>query len=101
MNFKQLNIINNLEQSYKKILEVLSKFFRNKLQNHQRKTPKISDLEAVSLVITAEYLSIDSECQLFKKTPESIKSKTKRSVFNRRRRKLFIFYSLSFVILLV
>ena len=101
MNFKQLNIINNLEQSYKKILEVLSKFFRNKLQNHQRKTPKISDLEAVSLVITAEYLSIDSECQLFRKTHESIKSKTKRSVFNRRRRKLFIFYSLSFVILLV
>ena len=101
MNFKQLNIINNLEQSYKKNLEVLSKFFRNKLQNHQRKTPKISDLEAVSLVITAEYLSIDSQCQLFRKTPESIKSKIERSIFNRRRRKLFIFYSLSFVILLV
>lgn len=100
MNFKQLNIINNLEQSYKKILEVLSKFFGNKLQNHQRKTPKISDLEAVSLVITAEYLSIDSECQLFRKIPESIKSKIERSVFNRRR-KLFIFYSLSFSILLV
>ena len=83
MNFKQLNIINNLEQSYKKILEILSKFFRNKLQNHQRRTPKISDLEAVSLVITAEYLSIDSECHLFRKTPESIKSKIERSVFNR------------------
>ena len=101
MNSKQLNIKNNLGQSYKKILEVLSKFFRNKLQNYHRRKPKTSDLEAVSLVITAEYLSIDSECQLFRKIPESIKSKIERSVFNRRRRKLFIFYSLSFVILLI
>ena len=81
--------MNNLEQSYKKILEVLSKFFGNKLQNYQRRTPKMSDLEVVSLALTAEYLSIDSECQLFRKIPESIKSKIERSVFNRRRRKLF------------
>jgi len=65
------------EQSYKKILEVLSKFFGNKLQNYQRRTPKMSDLEVVSLALTAEYLSIDSECQLFRKIPESIKSKLK------------------------
>ena len=100
MNFKQLNIINNLEQSYKKILEVLSKFFGNKLQNYQRRIPKASDLEAVCLALTDEYLSIDSGCQLFRKIPKSIKSKTKRSVFNYRR-KLFNFYLLSFVILLV
>ena len=31
MNSKQLNIMNNLEQSYKKILEVLSIFSRKKL----------------------------------------------------------------------
>ena len=49
MNFKQLNIMNNLEQSYKKILEVLSKFFGKKLQNYQRRKPKMSDLEVVSL----------------------------------------------------
>ena len=61
----------------------------------------MSDLEVISLALTAEYLSIDSQCQLFRKTPESIKSKIERSVFNRRRRKLFIFYSPSFVILLV
>ena len=56
MNSKQLNIMNNLEQS---------------------RTPKMSDLEVVSLALTAEYLSIDSECQLFRKIPESIKSKLK------------------------
>ena len=36
--------MNNLGQSYKKILEVLSKFFGKKLQNYQRRIPKISDL---------------------------------------------------------
>ena len=81
MNFKQLNIMNNLGQSYKKILEVLSKFFGNKLQNYHRRKPKMSDLEVVSLALTAEYLSIDSQCQLFRKTPEAIKSKIERSVF--------------------
>ena len=91
MNSKQLNIMNNLEQSYKKILEVLSKFFGKKLQDYQRRKPKMSDLEVISLALTAEYLSIDSECQLFRKIPESIKSKIERSVFNRRRRKLFPF----------
>ena len=44
LNSKQLNIMNNLEQSYKKILEVLSKFFGKKLQNYQRRKPKMSDL---------------------------------------------------------
>ena len=29
--------MNNLEQSYKKILEVLSKFFGKKLQDYQRR----------------------------------------------------------------
>ena len=38
------------------------------------------DLEVVSLALTAEYLSIDSDCQLFRKIPESIKSKIERSV---------------------
>ena len=37
----------------------------------------MSDLEVISLALTAEYLSIDSECQLFRKIPESIKSKLK------------------------
>ena len=75
MNSKQLNIMNNLGQSYKKILEVLSKFFGKKLQDYQRRKAKIPDLELVILALTAEYLSIDSECQLFIKIPKSIKSK--------------------------
>ena len=66
MNFKQLNMRNNLEQSYKKILEVLLNLFGNKSQPYQRKKLKIFDLEALSLVLTAENLSFSSECQLFR-----------------------------------
>ena len=65
MNSKQLNIMNNLEQSYKKILEVLLNLFGNKSQSYQRKKLKIFDLEVLSLVLTAENLSFSSECQLF------------------------------------
>ena len=66
MNSKQLNIMNNLEQSYKKILEVLLNLFGNKSQLYQRKKLKISDLEVLSLALTAENLSFSSECQLFR-----------------------------------
>ena len=58
--------MNNLEQSYKKILEVLSNLFGNKSQSYQRKNLKIFDLEALSLALTAENLSIRSEFQLFR-----------------------------------
>jgi len=34
-------------------------------------------------------MGIDIECQLFRKTPFSLKSKIERSVYNRRKRKLF------------
>ena len=66
MIFKQLNIMNNLKQSYKKILEVLSNLFGNKSQLYQRKKLKIFDLEVLSLALTAENLSIRSEFQLFR-----------------------------------
>ena len=58
--------MNNLEQSYKKILEVLSNLFGNKSQHYQRKKLKIFDLEVLSLALTAENLSIRSEFQLFR-----------------------------------
>lgn len=39
--------------------------------------------------LTSEYMSIDSECQLFRTIPEVLGSKIERSVYNRRKRKLF------------
>ena len=58
--------MNNLEQSYKKILEVLSNLFGNKSQSYQRKNLKIFDLEVLSLALIAENISFSSECQLFR-----------------------------------
>lgn len=80
--------MNNLEQIYERILEVLGLFSENQLISYQRRKPKMSDLEVISLNITAEYLSIDSELQLFRKLPNSLINKIERSVYNKRKRRL-------------
>lgn len=80
--------MNNLIANYKRILEVLRKISKEKLLVYQRRQPKLSDLELVGLSLTAEYLGIDSESDLFRKLPQSILSKIERSVYNRRRRSL-------------
>ena len=52
--------------------------------------PKLSDLEVISINITAEYLSIDSEYQLFRVLENSLLvNKIERSVYNKRKRRLF------------
>lgn len=70
--------MNNLEQIYKRILEVLGKLFSHQLLPYQRRKPKMSDLELINLNLTVEYLSIDSELQLFRKIPNSLKNKIER-----------------------
>jgi len=80
--------MNNLNANYKRILEVLRKISKDQLLPYQRRKPKLSDLELISLSLTAEFLGIDSENDLFRKLPKSIYSKLERSVYNRRRRKL-------------
>lgn len=80
--------MNNLNANYERILEVLRKISKENLLAYQRRRPKMSDLELVSLSITAEYMGIDSENNLFKMLPKPISSKIERSVYNRRRRKL-------------
>jgi hypothetical protein len=53
-------------------------------------TPKMSDLELISLIILAEYKSVDSEYQLFRNLKGThLDGKIERSVYNRRKRKLF------------
>lgn len=54
--------------------------------------PKLSDIELISLIILTEFKSIDSEYQLFREIKNfDIESKIERSVYNRRKRKLFPF----------
>ena len=80
--------MNNLNAIYERILEVLQNISEDQLLLYQRRQPKLSDLELVSLSLTAEYLGIDSENDLFRKLPKTITSKIERSVYNRRRRRL-------------
>ncbi len=80
--------MNNLNANYERILEVLRKISKEQLLTYQRRQPKLSDLELVSLSLTAEFMGIDSENDLFRKLPETLSFKIERSVYNRRRRKL-------------
>lgn len=85
----------NFKVNYNKILEVLQTI--TKIENflNQKRKPKLKDIELMAMNLTAEYMGIDSECQLFRTIPFGLKSKIERSVYNRRKRKLF--KSLEFV----
>lgn len=80
--------MNNLSANYERILEILRKISKEQLLAYQRRKPKMSDLELISLSLTSEFMSIDSENDLFRKLPDAISEKIERSVYNRRRRKL-------------
>jgi hypothetical protein len=77
--------------SYKKVLKGLREVEVREYFGTKIRKPKLSDLEVIALSLTAEYLSIDSEYQLFRKIPQELRGKIERSVYNRRRRRLFPF----------
>ncbi|HHH52110.1 MAG TPA: IS982 family transposase, partial [Bacteroidetes bacterium] len=81
--------MNDFRTNYDKILEVLQKVTEKENFLTQIRTPKLKDIELIAMNLTAEYLSIDSECQLFRIIPDCLKTKIERSVYNRRKRKLF------------
>ena len=65
-------MINNLSANYERILEVLRKISKEQLLTYQRRKPKMSDLELISLNLTAEFMGLDSENDLFRKLPASL-----------------------------
>jgi len=84
--------MNNLEASYNFILNELKKIVECENFYFKPIKPKLSDLELSGLIILAEFKSIDSECQLFRDINGfEIESKIERSVYNKRKRKLFPF----------
>ena len=89
MNIKQLNTMNNFKANYDKILKVLNIITDKEQFLRQNRRPKLKDIELIAINLTSEYMSIDSECQLFRVLPEVLKVKIERSVYNRRKRKLF------------
>jgi len=80
--------MNNFIANYERILKVLRKISTENQLSYQRRRPKMSDLELISLNLTSEFLGIDSENNLFRLLPDIITSRIERSVYNRRRRKL-------------
>lgn len=81
--------MNNFYASYERILNVLKTISIKENFLHQIRKPKLSDLELIAINLTAEFLRIDSECQLFRSLPDALKQKIERSVYNKRKRKLF------------
>ena len=81
--------MNNFEANYNKILEVLNTITEKDSFLIQKRKPKLKDIELIAMNLTAEYMGIDSECQLFRDVPIDLKNKIERSVYNRRKRKLF------------
>ena len=56
---------------------------------NQIRKPKLSDIELIAMDLTSEYMSIDSERALFRKLSADLLPKVERSVYNRRKRRLF------------
>ncbi len=80
--------MNNLNANYERILKALRKISNDQLIVCQIRKPKLFDLEVIALSITAEYMSIDSENDLFRKLLFTISERIERSVYNRRRKRL-------------
>lgn len=80
--------MNNFKANYERILEVLRKISTDQQLPVQRRRPRMSDLEVISLSLTAEYMGIDSENNLFRILPPFFKTRIERTVFNRRKRRL-------------
>lgn len=82
--------MNNFVQNYEIILNHLQKLNVDTNSFIQIRTPKLSNLELIAMNFTAEYMGIDSECQLFRVINGTKLSKLiERSVYNRRSKKLF------------
>ncbi len=82
--------MHNFKTNYDKILEVLDQVEPKCDFLKQIRKPKLRDKELIAIGLTAEYMGIDSECQLFRALPLSLAGRIERSVYNRRRRRLFV-----------
>lgn len=81
--------MHNFRANYEKVLRVPKEISQENLLPYQRRNPVLADIEVIAINLTAEYLGIDSECDLFRKLPPELSSGIERSVYNRRRRRLF------------
>lgn len=82
--------MNNFIQSYEIILKNLNDIEIETDVFPQIRKPRLSNIEVISMNLTAEYMSIHSECQLFRVISKTyLEGLIERSVYNRRKRRLF------------
>ena len=82
--------MNNFIQNYEIILKNLQGLQINSFCFRQIRKPKMSNIELTAMNLTAEYMGLDSECQLFRVISNTyFDGLIERSVYNRRKRKLF------------
>ncbi|WP_165045645.1 IS982 family transposase [Dysgonomonas sp. ZJ709] len=86
--------MNNFTRNYEKILETLQSIESQMNFLNQIRKPRLSDIELIAIDLTSEFLGIDSERDLFRKLPIDLLSKIDRSVYNRRKRRLFYYRDL-------
>ena len=81
--------MHNFQVNYDKILKVLRSNISSDTFIIQNRKPKISDIELVAIDLTAQYMSIDSEHQLFRVLKSiNFENLIDRTVYNRRKRGL-------------
>ena len=83
--------MNSFTANYEKILEILITIESKMNFLNQIRKPKLSDLELISIDLTSEFMSIDSERDLFRKLPFNLSSRIERSFYNLRKRNLFAY----------
>ena len=88
--------MNNFNGNYNKILKVLKSIPEKEQFLKQKRKSKLKDIELIAMNLTAEYMNIESKCQLFKDISIGLKNKIKRFVYSRRKRKLF--FAIAFII---
>ena len=76
--------MNNFSANYEKILDILKQTEQKINFLNQIRIPRLSDIELIAMDITAEYMSIDSEYQLFRILQKKLYDLIERSVYNRR-----------------
>ena len=84
--------MNNLIQNYEIILNNLRATCLDIDSFYQIRKPKLGNLELVALNLTAEYMSINTELQLFRCLKGTyLELLIERSIFNKRRKRLFVY----------
>lgn len=83
--------MSNIRNNYLKVLEVISSLNIGPYSARKvGRNPKMADIEVIALSLTAEFMSIDSENDLFRQIGKAdFPNLIERSQFNKRRRKLF------------